>query len=94
MSGLPENAGASPEMPAYPGLSPTLRSRIFLVIGAIFSLFLLRNVLFKDYNMHTRDYLTQTGHADDIGKILPSSPAAQAELLAQTQSGNQYLSSM
>mmetsp|Transcript_4863 Transcript_4863/g.6723 ORF Transcript_4863/g.6723 Transcript_4863/m.6723 type:complete len:137 (+) Transcript_4863:182-592(+) len=57
---------------APPSMPSNRRTEIFgLILGAIFALFFLRNVLMKDYTQETKSYLTSIGRKDAIDKVVP-----------------------
>ena len=74
------------EAAAYPSSSASLRGKLLLVLGVVIGVFVLRNMLVKDYSSQTKvgnstwilvawqeiqEYLIQTGHAEDIQQVLP-----------------------
>jgi hypothetical protein len=47
------------------------RDWIFLSLCIIFLFFALRNVIVKDYNSETKEYLTKIGRQDAIDRVIP-----------------------
>jgi hypothetical protein len=48
-----------------------LSRRLTMVVVLILGLFLLRNMLFKNYTDETKNYLTKIGRSDAIDKVIP-----------------------
>lgn len=56
---------------AYSNVSSSSSNRIFIIIIAIFSIFLLRNAITRNYNEETKSYLTSKGRTDIVDTIIP-----------------------
>jgi hypothetical protein len=49
----------------------TRKEMIMGICGILFVVFMMRNILFKDYNNETKSYLTSIGRKDAIDKVVP-----------------------
>ena len=53
----------------------SMTSKIIMVLGALMALFLLRNIMVKDYDDETTSYLKSVGHEESVDRIIPKTTA-------------------
>ena len=66
--GIDNNREPEAAAPAYPNNN---FRRLWTVIAAIVAVFMLRNMLFTDYNQETRSYLKSIGKTEAADQIVP-----------------------
>ena len=77
MPSLNEDATTTPMPIGGPGSThqesgmDVLKRRALRVFGFVVGFFIIRNLFFKDYTTETKSFLTSTGHADAIERVVP-----------------------